>query len=332
MRLHKNEYSGEYPDKRFDIYREYGESEKLLETVSKYTGVSVENIILDFGAVALIERVISFYYWKEYYIPQKVWHTYKSILQDSHSNISFYEAPTENKDEMKFFQNVIFKSEVKSRYDNVTIIVSPSNPDGSFLQQQEVIDVCKMNSLSWILLDATYHDYSFEPYDFKLLLEQCNNLSIFWSLSKSFGLAGARIGALFSTVFRKEILGEPRLGLNTSACEIAILAMTSYKDFFEKQRALIVYEREEFSMRVNRKLQKMSAYRSEANFFLLKSDVFDMRELQSWLSKIGVLVRWFEDWGEFLRITVGSRFEMNVLFEKLEEVDNGKIYIPERNK
>ena len=61
---------------------------------------------------------------------------------------------------------------------------------------------------------------------------------------------------------------------------------------------------------------------SKANFVFAKSNTISGKVMYEELKKKGVLVRF---WGkakieDFLRITIGTPEEMNVLFEKIEEI------------
>jgi histidinol-phosphate aminotransferase len=92
---------------------------------------------------------------------------------------------------------------------SVLFVVSPNNPTGTVLSNEDLATLCEVNPSSLIIMDSVY--YEFGNVDYMQLLEKYPNLVILRSFSKAFPVAGLRLGYLCASAalavsFRKLML------------------------------------------------------------------------------------------------------------------------------
>ena len=96
------------------------------------------------------------------------------------------------------------------------------------------------------------------------------------------------------------------------------------KEYFEETRNKIIKTREN----VSKTLKKMGfkVLDSKANFIFISHKDFEGQYLYEELRNRGVLVRFFnkDRINKFLRVTIGTDEEMDILIEKLREIT--KVY------
>ncbi|MDP3560989.1 MAG: histidinol-phosphate transaminase [Legionellaceae bacterium] len=77
-------------------------------------------------------------------------------------------------------------------------LCSPNNPTGNILNSDDVITLCKaLQNQALVVLDEAYIEFSTTS-SLSHLVSQYPNLVVLRTLSKAFGLAGARLGALIA--------------------------------------------------------------------------------------------------------------------------------------
>lgn len=110
--------------------------------------------------------------------------------------------------EVPFYRAVREGADVRALLDaaltpktSVVYLSSPNNPDGTVLtraQLQHVAEFCVANDL-WLLSDEAYTDYAFEPAQHHFIATfpgMAGRTASVYTMSKSFALAGIRIGFL----------------------------------------------------------------------------------------------------------------------------------------
>lgn len=206
----------------------------------------------------------------------------------------------------------------------ILFICSPNNPTGNRFATEEIDLIARLLSgRALVVVDAAYTEFGSEDPTYKLLNStEFNNVVLLRTLSKAFGLAGARCGAL---------LGPPEL-VRMASCVMPPYSIA--KPVIEAvMTCLSPQAREEISQRVNTlreererladALQNMAGveqvYPSEANFLLVRAT--DAQRFSTLAQNGGVLVRNF-GWQvpNCLRVTVGDRAQNDQLIESLREL------------
>lgn len=81
-------------------------------------------------------------------------------------------------------------------------LTSPGNPTGKLIDVEDIIKLLKELLKAWqglIVVDEAYIDFTKPGSSMSTLVNQYPNLVVLQTLSKSFGLAGIRLGITFSS-------------------------------------------------------------------------------------------------------------------------------------
>lgn len=207
--------------------------------------------------------------------------------------------------------------------DNGTIfIANPNAPTGMVLNSSQIEEILKANSNHIVVIDEAYCDFCDETVI--PLLKQYENLLVVRTFSKSYALAGARIGFALGS---KEIIADLEkakfsfnpYNLNRLSIEIGARAISD-TEYFEKTVTEIKMNRQVLT----EELEKLgfTVLPSGANFVFAKKDGFDGETLYLKLKENGILVRHFskERIKDYLRITVGTRQQNEALLLNLRRI------------
>lgn len=200
---------------------------------------------------------------------------------------------------------------------DVVFLCSPNNPTGNSNRAEEVQAICEASS-ALVVLDEAYVEFS--NHDHMRLIEEYENLVITRSFSKSWRLAGARIGYLLAQPRAIEEIQKVRLPYHFSSLSqaVALTALNHADEMLGPIRTLI-HERE----KVYRELSTtrgITAYPSDANFVLFRTDARPATEVWRALLEEGILIRDFSDvpgCESCLRVSVGTAEENERFLETL---------------
>jgi histidinol-phosphate aminotransferase len=204
----------------------------------------------------------------------------------------------------------------------ILFICSPNNPTGNRFPTEEIDLIARLLSgRALVVVDSAYTEFGTEDPTLELLnSREFNNLAVLRTLSKAFGLAGARCGAL---------LGPPDL-IRMVGCVMPPYAVAQpVIDAVES--CLTADARAEVERRVERLRAERTrlatnlagvpgverVYPSEANFLLVKTD--DASRFIDAARRGGVLIRDFSSQlPGCVRITVGDAADNDRLLKSLE--------------
>ena len=154
-------------------------------------------------------------------------------------------------------------------------------------------------------------------------LKSYENLFILRSFTKSFGLAGLRIGYGLGSKKIIEVLQRVKIPWNVNyIAQMAASAALCYSDFLEKSQQNI---KKEYSFLINAlsKINWLSYYPSSTNFILIKTKI-NSKKLQKKLLKKNILVRDCSTFcgldENYIRIAVKNRIQNKLLLEALGEI------------
>ena len=204
----------------------------------------------------------------------------------------------------------------------MVVIANPNAPTGLALSVSEIEEIAAENKNSVVVIDEAYVDFGAKSA--VLLTKKYDNLLVTMTFSKSRSLAGARVGFAIGS-------GELIADLNAVRCSTnpynvnrmslaAAAAAIKSQKYYDENAAKIIKTREYTA----EKLKGMGFYLtdSKANFVFAKHGTFGGELLYKKLKENGVLVRHFDKPKicDFLRITVGTKEQMNCFLTKLEEI------------
>ena len=202
------------------------------------------------------------------------------------------------------------------------VIANPNAPMGLALPRSAIEGILKANPDNVVIVDEAYVDFGGESC--VPLIDQYDNLLVVQTFSKSRQLAGARLGlamgnaALIADLNRVKFSLNPyninRLTLKAGAAALEDVA------YFEKTRAAIIETREQTKAAL--RARGFAVLDSRSNFLFASTERKDGGALYRTLKEKGVLVRHFDAprIANWLRITIGTPEQMQVLLNKLDEI------------
>jgi len=211
------------------------------------------------------------------------------------------------------------KSTLRSLSSRAKILFccSPNNPTGNLLDRDDILGLCNKFS-GLIVVDEAYIEFA----DGQTLageVSKKSNLLVLRTLSKAWGLAGARCGyciadpAIISYLFR---IKAP-YNMNAVTARLACEALDN-ESFFRQAVHLVASERERISRHLKTIPLVTRVYPSDANFLLV--EFHDPDPVFQALYRQGIVVRRRSELrlGKCLRITIGTTRENNLVLETLE--------------
>ncbi|MGI8425899.1 MAG: histidinol-phosphate transaminase [Actinomycetota bacterium] len=191
---------------------------------------------------------------------------------------------------------------------DIVFLCSPNNPTGNSCSPDDIQSICKAAS-GMVILDEAYVEFSDTPNSSIQLLEECDNLVVTRSFSKSWRLAGARLGYLIASARIIEEIQKVRLPYHLSALsQAAALAALAHAEEIMATVETIQHER----ARVFRELSTMAGivpFPSDANFILFRVASKPAGEVWQRLLEQGILIRDFSDvprCEDCLRVSIGT--------------------------
>jgi histidinol-phosphate aminotransferase len=207
---------------------------------------------------------------------------------------------------------------LKSAMDSdMVYICSPNNPTGNQFDREFLLEIIKSLTDKLILFDEAYVEFA--NYTLISYISKNNNIVLLRTLSKAFGLAGARLGYLIANeklarTFRSTI--QSPYPLNSLSLTIASMMLSRYRHRVNETVELIKNERKRMYDHLS-KINGIKVFTSDANFIFFESgDKFN--SILKNLQKNRVVVKVFGDIDNrkgCMRVTVGT-YEMNNKFLK----------------
>ena len=204
----------------------------------------------------------------------------------------------------------------------MVVIANPNAPTGMALPLSDIEKIIAANPDNIVLVDEAYVDFGGESA--VGLVNKYENLIVARTYSKSRSLAGARLG--FGIASEGVIADMNRIKYSFNPYNINRLTLLAGKasiednEYFEKNIRSIIETRAYTVAELEKR--GFSVLPSAANFIFAKKDGKSGEELYKELKKRGVLVRHFtkEKIKDHLRITIGTKEQMDVLLSKLDEI------------
>ncbi|MBS1268134.1 MAG: Aromatic-amino-acid aminotransferase 2 [Nitrosopumilus sp.] len=295
--------------KNSDI-REYplGRIDELIKMISKFVKIPVSMIGVGNGSDQILDLILLHFASKKTKIL-----TSKPTFGFFEERCKLYSIPLiaiPFSDDMKL-DIAEFKKNSKSA--DILYLDSPNNPTGFTFTKPQLQKLIKSFS-GLVIIDEAYGEFA--NYSLASMTKSCDNLIVVRTLSKSFGLAGLRLGYFvankkFTETFMN-VLQYP-YPLSTITIESGIMALQK-TDLMYNAAELIKSERK----RITDSLKKFDAFDvfdSQANFILFDAHG-SYKRVYSALAEQGISIRKLGKIGNHLgclRVTVGTK-EMNSKF------------------
>jgi histidinol-phosphate aminotransferase len=201
----------------------------------------------------------------------------------------------------------------QSKNTDILYLDSPNNPTGFQFSKNNLQKLVKSFD-GLVVIDEAYGEFS--SYSLANMVKSQNNLVVVQTLSKSFGLAGLRLGYFiankkFTEAFNK-VLQYP-YPLSTLTIEAGILAIEKSRQM--KDAIQIIKQERKRIIENLRKYSTFEVFDSEANFVLFDAHG-SFQRIYTALSEQGISIRKLGKIGKHegcLSVTIGTK-EMNSRF------------------
>ena len=294
-------------------------STKLLEELQNHLKIPKKNILIGNGAIEIIYNFCStFLSKKKVLISIPTFGEYEIATNLSESKQEFFETLDLSKDYKNFIKKI--------PSNGCIFICNPNNPTGTIVPKKQMLEIIKYakNKSSLVFVDECFielvpnGDESIIKYTKKF-----DNLLVLRSFTKSFGLAGIRVGYAVSSKQIIDILKKLQIpwSVNAIAQDAALISLKD-KTFLKKTNSLIKNEIKFLEKSIN-KLPYLSCQKTSTNFILIKTNI-NSTLLQKKLLEKKILVRDCKNFrgldNRFIRIAVKTHKENLKLISTLENL------------
>ena len=211
----------------------------------------------------------------------------------------------------KFDVDLMLKN-IKEYNPKLVLICSPNNPNGAFLEEEEIKRIASSTN-GLVLLDLAYIDFA--KYDYTYLGMEFENIIAFRTFSKAMSLPSIRVGYAISSKDNIDMINaiKPPYSVTSQSLILAEIAIKNY-DLYKENIEKIKSERN----RLINEFIKLGyeVLPSEANFIYL--NISD--DLYKLLEENKIYIRKFKTGPS--RITVGKEEENNALLEVVKSYEN----------
>lgn len=208
----------------------------------------------------------------------------------------------------------------KAKMSDIIILARPNNPDGTIVNIEFIEKLLELEKL--IIIDEAYIEFSYKP-SLIGLTKNHQNLIISRSFSKSFSLAGLRLGYIIANPAIIKILMKVKspFNVNNMALQVGSILLNNY-DKVSVNINKIKQIREEFYsdlIKLREKYKGFYIHPSEANFILLRFQSPEISQaVYQFFLKNQIKVRKFDaELMNCLRISIGTNFQMKKVIEIL---------------
>ncbi len=287
----------------------------LSETLASEYDIPEPNILLSYGSEDMLKQIVHCYLGKDeiIMIPQHSWWYYKSVAKEVSGRVIEYPMHA-NKERYTYDLGEII-SLVRSFKPRILLFASPNNPTGNSLSIDDVKLLVNECADTMIIIDEAY--FGFTDISHRIMPQltlHYPQLAVLRTFSKLYALAGVRIGFAFvGKNYQKLITFSARyLGYNVLSEELARAALRD-KKYYQSLAVTIATERERY-YQFFCTVEGCTAYRSDANFVLVKLPHEDCDPLKEHLAEAGLVIKFFaeKEFFDHIRITIGMP-EQNLL-------------------
>jgi histidinol-phosphate aminotransferase len=307
----------------------------LSETLARQYDLPEPSVLLSYGSEDMLKQIVHCYLAgnETMMVPKHSWWYYKSVAGEVGGKVIEYPM---HADEARFYYEMDeIVSLVRNVKPRIMLLASPNNPTGNSLPPNDVKFLLQECADTMIVVDEAYFGFADSRDDgMPRHTFQHPNLAVLRTFSKLYGLAGVRIGHAFvGKNFQKLITYSTRyLGYNIISEQLALAALRD-KAYYQSLASTTVKERQRY-YEFFKTVERCKAYRSDANFVLVKIPNEDSEPLKRHLDKTGICIKFFsgKELPDFVRITVGTPDQNSLLIYEMERYfSHRNALIPEKH-
>lgn len=306
-------------------YPEYGE---LKKEIARYAGVSPEQVLVSPGSDAAIEHIARVFAGKgaEVILPVPTFYGYETILD--RMGVSLI-TPVYTEEQGQFvFPLAETVMAMERSHAQILFLCHPNNPLGCALSSVEIdalLSAAQKND-TIIVSDEAYFEFS-DKNSFLPSLSTTPHLMVLRTFSKSFALAGARVGYAIAAPSIIQTLEQTMLPWPIAHASVyAARALLAQEEKVRTRRELLIRERAHFHTALT-SIPGVTSYPSQTNFILIRLP--HAEKVQEALLSAGIRVALAERMSRFaeakqllhetLRMAVPSPEDQSVVLSVLKQ-------------
>lgn len=304
-----NEFSNEKLIRYIESYP--ADSSFVSKIISKIEDLDSNFLITGNGAVQCIEWVCEGWEIEKLLIPKPTFSTYYELMNNKY----IFTDKNWIKSDISADDLIL---EAKQKKCDSILIVQPNNPSGSHLEIDELKKLIDNKEDLKIIIDDSFCHYLDDYFEYRQLRHEIGtNIVFIKSLAKDFGVAGVRLGYLYTK--NKSLLEfskrKTTWNLNNFAIAIAeILSDQSLINEYWECRKKFISIKNNFESQL-KTINNLEVFDSKANFFLIQSNSFSEKFVFKFLLNSGMYLRTMADKigldESYVRIAVRTEDENN---------------------
>ena len=310
-----------YLKKQMDVLSIYPDSDSadLKKNLEWYTKISEKLIVVGNGATEIIYNFSKAFLNKKtpVLIPIPTFSEYEAAAKLQNCKISFFKTMNLNENFDEFLSKIPKKGCV--------FVCNPNNPTGVLLSKQKIKKIIQIASKksTLVFVDECFIELSDPKQSVIKEIRKFENLFVLRSLTKSFGLAGIRIGYGIGNKKLVTILNNIKIPWNVSGiAQKAASAALCYHNYLDKSSRIILKEKINLKNSIS-KINGFTCFNSDTNFILIKTKT-KSNILQKKLLRKKILIRDCNSFrgldNNYIRIAVKTSKENKKLIKALEAV------------
>ena len=203
----------------------------------------------------------------------------------------------------------------------VTFLCNPNSPSGTLVALPDIERLARAVS-GILVIDEAYVDFAESEGASTLpLINRLPNLIVLRTFSKSFSLAGMRVGLAFAS--EEIISGMMKVKDSYNLNRLSLVAAaTALQDIPWMTRNVRKIQRSRRELVAGLRKIGFYVYPSHANFVMARKQEQNLKRVYEQLKSRHIFVRYFDvpDLRDSLRITVGTSEEIRVLLKELKTI------------
>jgi histidinol-phosphate aminotransferase len=212
--------------------------------------------------------------------------------------------------------------ELASHKAPLTFLCNPNSPSGTLVPLADIEKLARAVS-GVLVIDEAYIDFAESEGASTLpLIRHFPNLVVLRTFSKSFSLAGMRIGLAFAS--EEIIFGMMKVKDSYNMNRLSLVAaVAALEDISWMTRNALRIQRNRRQLTAGLRQLGFYVYPSHANFVMARKTEQNLQALYEGLKSRNILVRFFDAPGlqDCLRITVGTPQEIRSLLKEMKAIE-----------
>ena len=302
-----------YPVEKLKLYPDY-KSRQLVQCLAKHYEVNENQVFVGVGSDDVLAMAfLTFFNSKKPILFPDITYSFYKVWAN------LYQIPYECP---KLTNEFKLQKEDYYKENGGIVIANPNAPTSIFEEVATFRDILEHNKESVVIVDEAYIDFGGESA--LSLISEYENLLVVQTFSKSRSMAGIRIGFAIGNERLIKALNDVKYSFNSytmnmPAIELGAAAVEEdqyYKDITKK----IIRTREEARQRLEH--LGFQTLESATNFLFATHTTIPATTIFQALKEKNIYVRHFDGdrVNNYLRITIGTDHEMEILYEALKEI------------